>query len=161
MLILKINFTSETNLDAKNFRLMETSEKATSKENWKEVVAHREDVLLEGMDIFKDYMVLSERKAGITQIRVHPWKGEEHYIDFKEDAYMAYTSTNPEFDTEILRLGYTSLATPNSTFDYNMKIQRDGPCSSSKKLWEILIKMTTNRKGFLPQQRMVQKYRFL
>ena len=114
-------FYIRTNLDAKNFRLMATNETATAKENWKEVIAHRDDVLLEGMDIFKDYLVLSERKNGITQIRVRPWKGEEHYIDFKEDAYLAYTSTNPEFDTEILRMGYTSLTTPNSTFDYNMK----------------------------------------
>lgn len=114
-------FFIRTNLDAKNFRLMETSAKATGKENWKEVIPHRDDVLLEGMDIFKDFLVLSERKNGITQIRVRPWKGEEHYIDFHEDAYLAYTSTNPEFDTEWLRLGYTSLTTPNSTFDYNMK----------------------------------------
>ncbi|MFT5764777.1 MAG: oligopeptidase B [Saprospiraceae bacterium] len=114
-------FYVRTNMDAKNFRLMETPETATSKDNWKEVIANRDDVLLEGMDIFKDYLVLSERKAGITNIRIRPWKGEEHYIAFKEDAYMAYISVNPEFDTETLRLGYTSMTTPNSTFDYDMK----------------------------------------
>ncbi len=117
----KDKFYVRTNLDAKNFRLMETAVDATSKDNWKEVIGNREDVLLEGMDIFKDYIVLSERKAGITNIRIRPWTGEEHYIAFKDEAYLAYTSVNPEFDTEVLRIGYTSMTTPNSTFDYNMR----------------------------------------
>jgi oligopeptidase B len=109
-----------TNLEAKNFRLMECALDNTSKDNWKEVVAHREDVLLEGMDIFQNYMVLSERKNGINQIRVMSWNGEEHYIDFKEDAYMAYTSTNLDFKTDNIRLGFTSLTTPNTVFEYDM-----------------------------------------
>jgi oligopeptidase B len=109
-----------TNLDAKNFRLMKTPETATTKENWTEVIPHRDDVLLEGMEIFKDFLVLSERKNGITQIRIRPWEGKEHYIDFQDEAYMAYTSVNREFDTNILRMGYTSLTTPNSVYDYNM-----------------------------------------
>lgn len=113
-------FYIRTNLDAQNFRLMATDEQKTGKENWKEVIPHRKDVLLEGMEIFKDYLVLSERKAGITQLRVRPWSGKEHYINFGEDAYMAYTSVNPEFDTELLRIGYTSLTTPNTTYDYHM-----------------------------------------
>lgn len=112
-----------TNMDAQNFRLMRTDLDKTSKENWEEVIAHRSDVLLEGMDIFEDYLVLSERKNGINQIRVMPWKGEEHYIDFKEDAYMAYTSTNPDFNTDKLRLGFTSLTTPNTIFEYDMDNQ--------------------------------------
>lgn len=111
-----------TNLDAKNFRLMEAPESKTTKENWKEVIPHRSDVLLEGMDIFKDYLVLSERKNGITQIRIRPWNGSaEHYIQFPEEAYVAYTSTNREFNTDLLRLSYQSMTTPNTTFDYNMK----------------------------------------
>ncbi len=114
------HFYIRTNLDAQNFRLMKTSEEQTTKDNWEEVIPHRPDVLLEDMDIFKDYLVLSERKAGITQLRVRPWDGEEHYIDFGEEAYLAYTSVNPEFDTPILRLGYTSMTTPNTTYDYDM-----------------------------------------
>lgn len=109
-----------TNLDALNFRLMRTPVGATSKENWEEVIPHRADVLLEGMDIFSDYLVLSERKDGITQLRVRPWEGEEHYIDFGEDAYTAYTSVNKEFDTPELRIGYQSMTTPPTTYDYNM-----------------------------------------
>ena len=114
-------FYIRTNLDARNFRLMQTDENATGKENWTEVIPHREDVLFEGMDIFDNYLVLSERINGITQLRIRPSEGEEHYIDFGEDAYLTYTSINPEFDTDILRLGYTSMTTPRSTFDYNMK----------------------------------------
>ena len=112
-----------TNLDAKNFRLMETSLDKTTKENWSEVIPHRENVLLEGIDIFKDYMVVSERKEGLTNLRIINWnnKSDEHYLNFGEEAYLAYTSVNPEFDSEILRYGYTSLTTPNSVFDYDMK----------------------------------------
>lgn len=111
----------KTNLDAKNFRLMSTPINATTKENWTEVIPHRETVLLEGMDIFKDYLVLEERINGIRKIRILPVEGEEHYIDFPEESYVSYTSTNMEFDTEVLRIAYTSLTTPNSVFDYNMK----------------------------------------
>jgi len=111
-----------TNLDAKNFRLMETPVDAPGKENWKELIPHREDVFLTGIDIFREYLVVSERKNGLTDIRVIRWDDKsEHHIDFGEEAYLAYTSVNREFDTEILRYGYTSLTTPGSVFDYNMK----------------------------------------
>jgi len=111
-----------TNLDAKNFRLMETPVNKTTKENWVEVIPHRDNVMLEGINIFKEYMVVSERKDGLTKLRIINWKdkSDEHYLDFGEEAYMAYTSVNPEFDSDILRYGYTSLTTPNSVFDYNM-----------------------------------------
>ena len=114
-------FYIRTNLDAKNFRMMEAPENATSIENWKEIIPHRDDVLLEGTDAFKNFLVLSERIEGITKLRVIPKEGPEHYIEFPDKANLAYTSINPDFDTEILRMGYTSMTTPNSTFDYNMK----------------------------------------
>ncbi|MFM9949033.1 MAG: S9 family peptidase [Saprospiraceae bacterium] len=118
-------FYFRTNLDAKNFRLMSTPETATTKENWTEVIAHRDDVLLEGMEIFKDHLVLSERIKGITQLRVRPWNGSpEHYIAFGEDAYMAYVDVNPDFDTDVLRVGYMSLTTPSTTYDYNMNTKK-------------------------------------
>ncbi len=111
-----------TNLDARNFRLMATPLDATTKEHWTEVIPHREDVLLEDMEIFKDYLVLEERIEGIRKLRVRPWNGQgEHYIDFGEDAYVSYVSVNMDFDTELLRLGYTSMTTPNSVYDYNMR----------------------------------------
>lgn len=115
-------FYVRTNLDAKNFRLMETDEDKTSKENWKEVIPHRTDVFLEGFLPFKNYLVLEERIKGINNIRIIDQRnGNDHYIAFGEDAYTSWTSMNPEFDTEILRLGYTSLTIPTSTYDYNMQ----------------------------------------
>ncbi len=117
----KDKFYIRTNLDAKNFRLVETPVNKTSKENWTEVIPHRVDVLLEGFEIFKNFLVVGERKDGLTQLRVIKWDNrEEHYIDFGEETYMAYISNNPEFDTSLLRFGYTSLTTPRSTFDYDM-----------------------------------------
>ena len=111
-----------TNLDAQNFRLMETADTKTSKPNWKEKIAHRKDTLLQGIEIFKDYLVLSERAQANTLMRIIDQKtGKKHYLDFGEPAYTLYPSINLEFDTELLRYGYTSLTTPNSTYDYNMK----------------------------------------
>jgi oligopeptidase B len=113
-------FYIRTNLDAKNFRLMVTPEDATTKDNWKEVIPHRADVLLEGMDIFQDYLVLDERKNGISQLRVRPWKGDEYYIEFPEEAYLVGTTANFDFDTKLLRFNYQSMKTPPSTYDFNM-----------------------------------------
>jgi len=121
----KDKFYIRTNLNAKNFRLVETPVNKTSKVNWTEVIPHRVDVLLEGFEIFKDFLVVGERKDGLTQLRVIKWDNrEEHYIDFGEETYMAYISNNPEFDTDLLRFGYTSLTTPRSTFDYDMNTRQ-------------------------------------
>lgn len=111
-----------TNWDAQNFRLMETPITKTSKENWKEKIAHRKDTLLEDIEIFKEYMVLSERANASTLMRIIDQKtGKKHYLDFGEAAYTVYPSINLDFDTELLRFGYTSMTTPNSTYDYNLK----------------------------------------
>ena len=117
----KDKFYIRTNWDAKNFRLMETPVTATSKENWKEVLPHRADVLVNGFELFNEYLVVNERKEGLNHLRIIPWGGgKEHYVEFEEPAYLAYVSTNMEFDTPVLRYGYTSLTTPNSIYDYNM-----------------------------------------
>lgn len=88
---------------------------------WKVRIPHREDVFLEGLEVFKDFMVVQERKEGLIQLRIiHHESGEEHFLDFGEPAYTAFISINPEFDTPVLRYGYTSLTTPRSTFDYHM-----------------------------------------
>jgi oligopeptidase B len=111
-----------TNLDAQNFRLMETPETKTSKEHWKEKIAHRKDTLLAGIEIFKGHLVLSERAQANTLMRVVDQKtGQKHYLNFGEPAYTTFPSTNIDFDTELLRYGYASLTTPNSTYDYNMR----------------------------------------
>ncbi|MBO9155146.1 S9 family peptidase [Chitinophaga sp. GCM10012297] len=111
-----------TNYDAKNFRLMTAPEGKTGKSHWTELIPHRADVLLEGIDLFKDYLVVSERKGGLTQLRIiNDATKQEHYLDFGEQAYVARSAANPEMDTKILRYSYTSLTTPNSTYDYDME----------------------------------------
>lgn len=111
-----------TNKDgAKNFKLMTTPLTKTSKDNWTDKIAHRKDVLLESMTLFSNYLVLTERIEGINKLRVIPQDAESYYIDFGEDASMSYASVNRDFNTDILRLGYTSMTTPNSTYDFNMK----------------------------------------
>ncbi len=112
-----------TNKDkATNFKLMKTPVSNPGKENWKDVIAHREEVYLENFEIFKDYLVLEERSNALTQMNIRSWDGKESYfLPFKEEVYSAYISVNVDFDTEILRYGYTSMTTPNSTIDFNMK----------------------------------------
>ncbi|MFC2175560.1 S9 family peptidase, partial [Bacteroidota bacterium] len=111
-----------TNWKAVNFRLMETTVDKPGKDNWKEVVAHRENTLLEGVELFKNYMVLEERTNGLTMLKVVDQRSkEEHYLNFGEEAYMTHLDTNVDFNTEILRYGYSSMTTPWSIIDYNMR----------------------------------------
>ena len=117
------SFYVMTNKDkATNFKLMKTPENATLKENWKDIIPHRENVLLEDIEIFKDFLVVEERENGLTKLRIMPWSGkDEYYLPFESETYSAFTSTNVDFDTDILRYGYQSLTTPSSVIDYNMK----------------------------------------
>ncbi len=107
--------------DATNFKLMKTHEDNTSKEYWVDLIPHREEVLIEDIDIFKDFLVISERTNGLNQIRIMPWESEEYYLPFDSETYSCYTSTNVDFDTDILRYSYQSMATPPSVIDFNMK----------------------------------------
>ncbi len=119
-------FYIRTNHEAKNFRLMKTSVTRPGMENWTEVIAHREDVLLEDFEVFRNYLALTERKNGLNNIRIMGWNEEtDYYIDFGEPAYLAYMSTNMDFDTDKLRYGYMSLTTPNSVFEFDM-VSREG-----------------------------------
>jgi len=114
-----------SNDHAKNFRLMRTPVAKPGRDNWEEVIPHRADVLLEDFEFFRDYLVLTERKDGLVQLRVRPWSGtNEYYLDFGEPAYLAFVSTNREFDTPLLRYVYTSLTTPSSTYDYDMRTKQ-------------------------------------
>src|SRR5690554_2127358 len=106
---------------ARNFKLVRTPLTATAKENWVDLIPHREDVLLEGFELFKDFLVLEERFNGLIRIQILKWKDmSSHYIAFDDPAYSAWIGHNPEFDSDILRFGYNSLTTPASTFDYHM-----------------------------------------
>ena len=111
-----------TNKDkATNFKLMKTAENQTGKENWIEVIPHREDVLIEDVDIFKEYLVISERKNGLNEVRIIKWEDEsEYFLPFNNETYTAYTTTNLDFDTTTLRYGYTALNTPASIIDFDM-----------------------------------------
>ena len=110
-----------TNWEARNFRLMETTLEDTRKTAWREVIPHREDVLLESLVIFNRYLVLQERKKGLVDLRARNQEtGQEHYVSFDEPAYLASVSVNPEFETNSLRFEYSSLTTPHSTYGYNM-----------------------------------------
>ena len=117
------SFYIMTNKDkAENFKLMKTPVDKTSKANWVEVIAHRKDVLLEDIEIFKDFLVVEERENGLNKIRIMPWSGEgEYYLPFESETYTAYTTSNVDFDTDVLRYGYQSMATPSSIIDFNMK----------------------------------------
>ena len=110
-----------TNLDATNYRLVETPINTPGKANWKDVIAHREDVYLQDVDYFKDHLALEEMKAGLASIRLIKTSDQsEHTIGFDEPAYYAGIGNNPEFNTNIIRFNYQSMTTPNSTYDYNM-----------------------------------------
>ncbi|WP_405198597.1 S9 family peptidase [Christiangramia sp. LLG6405-1] len=108
--------------DATNFKLMKTPLGQTEKEHWEDVIPHRKDFLLEDIDIFQKYLVVSERTNGLNKIRIIEWEGnKEYYIPFDNETYTAYTSINPDFDTDLLRYTYNSLTTPTSVVEYNMK----------------------------------------
>lgn len=118
------HFYIMTNLDeADNFKLMRCPEDKTAVEHWVELIPHREEVLLEGVDIFKDYLVISERSNGLVHLKIQPWDDsqEAYYLPFESETYNAYTGTNLDFDTEILRYGYQSMNTPSSVIDFNMR----------------------------------------
>ena len=114
-------FIIRTNHQAKNFRLMWTPLEKPGRENWQEIIAHRNDVYVGDFDLFQEYLVLEERARGLTQIRVMPWAGGAgYYLEFDEPAYRANLNVNLQFDTNMLRFEYTSMKTPLSIYDYNM-----------------------------------------
>ena len=118
-------FYIQTNKDgALNFKLMKTPVNKTTKENWVDVIPHRNETLLEDVSIFKNYLVIEERTQGLGRIRIKTWDGkEDYYLPFDEETYSAGVYANPEFDTEVIRYSYNSMTTPNSVIDFNMRNQ--------------------------------------
>jgi oligopeptidase B len=99
---------------------MKTPEQHTGKINWTEVLPHREEVLLEELDAFSDFLAISERHRGLTRIFIQPFDGQDgHYLPFTEEVYMVVTSINREMDTQKLRINYQSLTTPQTIYDYD------------------------------------------
>lgn len=131
-----VSFYILTNKDnATNFKLMKTTEEATLKENWYDVIPHREEVLLEDISIFKDFLVVEERFNGLNKIRIIRWNdSEDFYLPFDEETYSAGVYYNPEFDTNIIRYGYNSMTTPSSVIDFNV----DNKTKEIKKEQEVL-----------------------
>jgi len=122
----KDHFYILTNLEgAKNFKLMKTHHSKTALAFWEEMIPHREEVLLEDIEIFRDYLVIGERSNGLNQIRIKRWDNTaDYYLPFDNETYTVNTGTNVDFDTEILRYAYNSLTTPASVIDFNMQTQQ-------------------------------------
>ena len=100
---------------------MKTPVDKLGQDNWVEVIPHRDDYLLEDIDIFEHYLVISERNEGLNKIKITKWHSEEsYYLPFDNETYTSYTSINPDFDTDILRYTYNSLNNPTSVIDFNM-----------------------------------------
>ena len=125
-----------TNINnAFNFKVMLTDENNTKNTNWKDFIAHRNNVLIESIDVFNKYIVLSERVNGLSRIKVYSVDdSKSYYIPFEGETYTAYTSTNIDFDTQILRYVYNSMTTPTTVVDFNLKTK----VKSIKKTQEIL-----------------------
>ncbi|NNL83598.1 MAG: S9 family peptidase [Winogradskyella sp.] len=108
--------------DATNFKLMKTKDDCCTIDHWEEVLPHRADTLIEHIDIFKEFLVVSERTNGLNQLRVMSWDNStDYYLPFNDETYTAFTGTNVEFDTHLLRFGYNSLTTPSSVIEFNMQ----------------------------------------
>ncbi len=112
-----------TNKDnATNFKLMKVREGNTTSENWEEFIPHREKVLLEDIEIFKDYYVLSERDNGLNKLKITRWDGKDsYYLPFDNETYIAYSFVNPDFDTETFRYVYNAMTSPYSIIDFDMR----------------------------------------
>jgi oligopeptidase B len=128
-------FLIRTNWNAKNFRLMEAPVSAPQRENWKDVLPHRDDVLLDGFTVFKDHLVTAEHKGGLSQVHIVRWADKaDHYIEVAEPSYACAIDNNPEFDTKTLRYSVTSMKTPNTIVDYDM----DSKAKTVKKIAPVL-----------------------
>lgn len=115
-------FLIVTNDQAQNFKLMEAPLDKPGKDNWREVIAHRSEVLIDGIDAFKDYLVVFERRSGLRHIRLSSIDNRNvHYVAFPEPVYTYTAHANPEFDAQTLRITYSSLVTPDTVVDIDMQ----------------------------------------
>ena len=118
---LNDRFLIRTNANALNFKVMECPLNNTNYNQWKDIVPHRADVLVQSIEAFKDFVVITERKNGLIQLNIKQNNAAtEHYIQFEEPAYTASLGSNPEFNSNTIRYSYTSLTTPNSVYDYEV-----------------------------------------
>lgn len=114
-------FYIRTNFNARNFRMMYCEATNSSRDNWKDLINYRDDVLTEDFDVFKDYLVLEERYEGLTRLRIKSWKGSiDYFIQFDDPAYSTYMHHNPEYNTNLFRYAYASMNQPLSIYELNM-----------------------------------------
>ncbi len=121
-------FIIRTNWQARNFRLMQAPiGKEADRANWRTLVAHRDDTFIEDFDVFSGFLALSVRSGGLAKIRIKPWSADfaqeaaGFFISSDEAAYATSMSVNPELDTDLLRYTYTSLTTPTTVYDFNVR----------------------------------------
>jgi len=115
-------FYIRANDRGRNFRLCQAPVASPGRESWAEVVPHRPEVMLEGVDSFRDHLVLCEREGGLPQVSITDLRsGATHRMAFPEATYSAFPEANPEFDTRTFRYSYQSLVTPPSVLDYDME----------------------------------------
>jgi oligopeptidase B len=114
-------FYIRTNLNAKNFKVVTCPETKTDSSNWKEMIPHNSDILVQAIDVFKNFLAVSERKNGLAQVHIiNLQNNASHYISFDEPDYLASLAFTPDYNSDVIRYNYTSLTTPNSVYDYNM-----------------------------------------
>ncbi|REC74830.1 oligopeptidase B [Chryseobacterium elymi] len=119
---LEDKFLVITNKDALNFKVVETPLNETGVESWKDFIPHRNDVLMEDISAFKNYLVFSERQNGLSQLVIYDRKtGKKEFLKFDEPVYTVYPSGNPEYNTDNFRFGYTSMITPSSQYEQDLK----------------------------------------
>jgi oligopeptidase B len=114
-------FIIRTNLEAENFRLMAAPVTSPGRANWRELIPGRDDAFLQGVEVFRQFMVVTERRGGLRHLRVIPWDGSEEYeVEFDDPAYVTWVDENHEFDTGVLRYGYSSLNIPKTIYDLDL-----------------------------------------
>jgi oligopeptidase B len=119
-----------TNENAPNYKLMKTPVSTPGKDNWQEVIPQRTDTMIEHIDAFEDHIVVHERRNGLKQIRISKPDdlSDVRYVSFPDPTYDVYVDSNPEFNTDHLRLRYSSLVRPFSIVDFDMNTEK----------WELL-----------------------
>lgn len=114
-------FYIRTNLNAKNFKLVTAAENKTDSSGWTDMIPHSDSILVQGFDLFKNFIAVSERKNGLTQVHIiNTQNNQSHYLAFDEPTYVASLAYTPDYNSDVVRFNYASMITPASVFDYNM-----------------------------------------
>ncbi len=124
------DFIVRTNHQARNFRIARVpitgragAGGTTDRADWRDVVAHRDDTLIEDFDVFEEFLVVAVRNGGLAKVAIKPWNGAEFYIPSNEAAYTTGMSVNADMNTDIVRYAYSSLTTPTTIYDFNVRTQ--------------------------------------